>query len=61
MKAGAYHKFVKTTPKPRATKKSNGELELPPGLFRDSVVVAEGAEDEVADIVDIGDVVDILM
>lgn len=23
-----YHKFVKTTPKPRATKNSNGELEL---------------------------------
>lgn len=27
---GAYHRFVKTTPKPRATKKSSGELVGPP-------------------------------
>lgn len=27
---GAYHRFVKTTPKPSATKKSNGELVGPP-------------------------------
>lgn len=26
----AYHKFVKTTPNPRATKKSSGELLGPP-------------------------------
>lgn len=30
-KAGSlYHRFVKTTPKPKATKKSNGELVGPP-------------------------------
>ena len=28
--ASAYHKFVKTTPKPSATKKSSGELVGPP-------------------------------
>ena len=28
--AQAYHKFVNTTPKPKATKKSNGELVGPP-------------------------------
>lgn len=28
--SGAYHRFVKTTPKPRATKKSSGELVGPP-------------------------------
>ena len=27
---GTYHRFVKTTPKPRATKKSKGELVGPP-------------------------------
>ena len=26
----AYHRFVKTTPKPKATKKSSGELVGPP-------------------------------
>ena len=32
--AGAYHKFVKTTPKPSATKKSSGELDpLSPRSF----------------------------
>lgn len=31
---GTYHRFVKTTPKPRATKNSSGELVgLPPPLF----------------------------
>jgi hypothetical protein len=29
----AYHRFVKTTPKPRATKKSSGELVGPPPLL----------------------------
>ncbi len=28
--SSTYHKFVKTTPKPNATKKSNGELVGPP-------------------------------
>ena len=28
--SGAYHRFVKTTPKPRATKKRSGELVGPP-------------------------------
>jgi len=39
-----YHKFVKTTPKPRATKNSRGELvgPLPP---EEPVLVGEG-EDE---------------
>lgn len=30
MDCASYHKLVKTTPKPRATKKSNGELVGPP-------------------------------
>jgi len=28
--AASYQRFVKTTPKPKATKKSSGELEFPP-------------------------------
>lgn len=28
--AVTYHRFVKTTPKPSATKNNSGELELPP-------------------------------
>ena len=32
-RATTYHRFVKTTPKPSATKNNSGELELlPPGL-----------------------------
>jgi len=41
-----YHRFVKTTPKPRATKKSRGELvgpPLPPSLLLGGWV-DEGAE-----------------
>lgn len=43
----AYHKFVKTTPKPRATKKSKGELGPLPlldALVADGVADAEEAE-----------------
>jgi hypothetical protein len=42
--AFTYHRFVKTTPKPRATKKSSGELvgppPPPPPVFAASVGVA---------------------
>lgn len=47
------HRFVNTTPKPSATKNSNGELELPwlfGGLFGEGglvVVDAGGGEDDV--------------
>ena len=43
----SYHKFVKTTPKPSATKKRRGELglPLPPSVLEDVVVAA--AADEV--------------
>lgn len=37
-----HHKFVKTTPKPRATKKSSGELEPPPLLLLLLLFVLEG-------------------
>lgn len=54
--SGTYHRFVKTTPKPRATKKRRGELvalfelELPPlPLVEVALAVAEV---EVEDIVD---------
>jgi hypothetical protein len=43
--AVAYHRFVKTTPKPRATKKSSGELvgpPPPPPLLLGGSVVAKG-------------------
>ena len=45
-----YHKFVKTTPKPRATKKSRGEL-VGPGLLPLALpeVVAEGGAEEVVE------------
>lgn len=47
------HRLVNTTPKPRATKKSSGELVGPfPLLFPLSVVVAAGGDDVVADAVD---------
>jgi hypothetical protein len=39
----AHHRFVKTTPKPNATKNKRGEL-LPPELDA-AVVVALGIED----------------
>jgi hypothetical protein len=37
-----YHRLVKTTPKPRATKKRSGELE-PPGPPDPPVLLADGA------------------
>lgn len=37
-----HHKFVKTTPKPSATKKSSGELEPPPLLLLLLLFVLEG-------------------
>ena len=53
-----YHKFVKTTPKPRATKNKSGELVGPPPPDDAADVVAAGAETDVALDVDIleGDV-----
>jgi hypothetical protein len=46
-----YHKFVKTTPKPRATKNRRGELVGPlPPLDEPVVVAAGSAVDVVADI-----------
>jgi hypothetical protein len=39
----AYHKFVKTTPNPRATKKSSGELLGPPPPPELPVEVLDGA------------------
>jgi hypothetical protein len=47
--AVTYHRFVKTTPKPSATKNNRGELELPPPLPVEPVGVADG--DEVAVVV----------
>lgn len=44
--AETYHRFVKTTPKPSATKNNNGELELPPPPPPLPVGVGDG--DEVA-------------
>ena len=57
--ASSYHRLVKTTPKPRATKKSSGELVgPPPPLFElpEDEVVAAGT----AALVELGamDVVD---
>jgi hypothetical protein len=43
----AYHKLVKTTPKPRATKNKSGELVGPPDEL-ELVDMADG-EDEVCD------------
>lgn len=37
-----YHRFVKTTPKPSATKKSNGELVGPPPPVLGAAEVAAG-------------------
>lgn len=47
----SYQRLVKTTPKPRATKNSNGELvgPLPPPLLEPALVVADGAADEVVE------------
>jgi hypothetical protein len=56
------HKFVKTTPNPKATKKSSGELVGPPppllpllelltGLFAFALLVLASAEETVDDIV----------
>ena len=53
---GAYtdHKFVKTTPNPRATKKSNGELlgPPPPPLSPVEVLVAAEVELVAIEVVD---------
>jgi hypothetical protein len=47
------HKFVKTTPKPRATKKSNGELlGPPPPPLLVAVLVAALVELVAVDVVD---------
>ena len=45
----AYHKFVNTTPKPSATKKSSGELvgPPPPPPFEEDDGVADGGVDVV--------------
>lgn len=52
--SGAYHRLVKTTPKPRATKNSRGEL-VGPELFGWGLLVGVGwggsAEDVGADMV----------
>ena len=50
----ADHKFVKTTPKPNATKNSNGEDVGPiPGVFVCvDIVVGDGDTDEVETVVD---------
>jgi len=45
---GAYHKFVKTTPKPRATKNRRGELVGPLPPLDEPVLVAAGGSDEAA-------------
>jgi hypothetical protein len=45
----AHHKFVKTTPNPRATKNSRGELVGPPPPL-DWLVVVVGADDVVVDV-----------
>lgn len=52
-----YHKFVNTTPKPSATKKSKGELGPPP-----APCVGEGEADEVVEVpaVEDADVVDMM-
>lgn len=42
MTVDTYHKFVKTTPKPSATKKSSGELEPLPLLLLLLLFVLEG-------------------
>ena len=45
--SSAYHKLVKTTPKPRATKNSKGELEpVPPPSFFSADGVGETAASE---------------
>lgn len=41
---GAYHKFVNTTPKPRATKNSKDELGPPLSWFGPGVPVADAAD-----------------
>lgn len=46
--AGTYHRLVKTTPNPKATKKSKGELVGPPPPPPEADVVGPGGPDEVA-------------
>jgi hypothetical protein len=45
----AYHKFVNTTPKPNATKKSKGELVGPLDELELLDIVVSGKREEVAD------------
>lgn len=42
-----YHRFVNTTPNPKATKKSNGELVGPLVLLPPELVVGPGGADDV--------------
>lgn len=52
-----YHRLVKTTPKPNATKKSNGELVGPPPPLPPELVVGPGG----ADVVDEGADIEMVM
>jgi hypothetical protein len=47
-----YHRLVNTTPKPRATKNSNGELVGPEPVCGAPLSVADGDDDVVDDVVD---------
>lgn len=54
MRKHLYHKFVKTTPKPRATKNRRGELVGPlPPLDEPEVVAAGGREEAALGAVDV--------
>jgi hypothetical protein len=48
-----YHKFVKTTPKPRATKNRRGELVGPLPPLEEPVLVAAGREAAALGAVDV--------
>lgn len=54
-----YHKFVNTTPKPKATKKSNGELGPPPPSERPELVAAAGDVDVTEAIAEVEDMMKI--
>ena len=49
----AYHRFVKTTPKPSATKNSKGELVGPPPPPELGAVVAAGGATEVLEGIEV--------